>query len=447
MPSPFVTDNSTLPFPKSDRAPLPAGAVLQQHLTAAEYNQVCQSIIDVRAWFISGSYYGFLSSSTMPNVQMGLSGTVSAVWLSSSLHPYISTTSSSGLLTRKIALTPTGTNYWTGYWDKVLVDEQGVVVSGTIVTGAGGGYDTIASGANVALPTQTRLLFSDSALKVYNDAGGALTRVEHVSSSAVANTYSSIFEFTIDAYGHITNIAAGPGSPTYATVTAVSITSSAGIKTVDLEVTRNATLLTATASSGIKALDLEATRNLTVGGNASFVSLTGSGGGKFLDIEVTRNSTVANLTASAGVRVNHDLTVTRNFSGSGNTQLGWNISGSGFAVYVGASTTLADPVWFTPTLLNSWANYGTPYQDIAYTKDITGRVQLRGLAKNGTTATPVFQLPAGYRPAKDGIYPSFIAGTVSFLTVYSNGDIAGGAGNSSLSLEGISFYAETSGSS
>lgn len=263
---PFITDASRLPFPKADRVTLHAGAVLSQHLTAAEYNQVCQSIIDVRAWIISGSYYGFLSHSSMPNVQMGTSGTVGAVWISSSLHPYFTTTSSSGLQTRKIVLAPTGTNVWSGWWDQVLVDEQGIVVSGSTVGSGGGGGG---SSSTSSLDFLTRDLTA--------------SRDMYVSGNA----------------------------------SFISLTGSGGGKFLDLEISRNTSLAALTASAGIKTLlDFEATRNLTIGGNASFVSLTGSGGAKFLDVEATRNSilttvSMVTLTASAGIK-SVDVESTRN---------------------------------------------------------------------------------------------------------------------------------------
>ena len=342
----FITDNSPLPFPKTDRETLPENANPAQHLTASEWNVVCQDIIDIRAWFISGTYYGLVSQSSQPNTQMGLSGTVGAIWLSSSLHPYVSVTSSNGTVTRKIALAPTGTNIWTGLWQQVLVDEQGIVISGSLDGGGGGGggYETIASGSNVSLPQQTKIWFLPGGFNVIDDTVNSATAVAHASSSLSAGSIDSPTSITTDAYGHITAATAG-GSPTYANVNATNVTSSSGLKTVDLEATRNSTLVTVsattltassgikaldlestrnstlvtvsattlTASSGIKALDLEATRNATLV-TVSATTLTASSGIKALDLEATRNINGVNLTASAGIKTNLDLEATRNLT-------------------------------------------------------------------------------------------------------------------------------------
>lgn len=55
--------------------------------------------------------------------------------------------------------------------------------------------------------------------------------------------------------------------------------------------------------------------------------------------------------------------------------------------------------WKTPILVNSWANYGTPYNAIGYWKDSLGVVHLRGVLKDGVVNQIMFTLPIGYRPA------------------------------------------------
>lgn len=56
--------------------------------------------------------------------------------------------------------------------------------------------------------------------------------------------------------------------------------------------------------------------------------------------------------------------------------------------------------WQTPTLENSWVNYGTGYQSARFKKDMWNRVWVEGILKNGTTTdtTTIFTLPAGHRP-------------------------------------------------
>lgn len=57
--------------------------------------------------------------------------------------------------------------------------------------------------------------------------------------------------------------------------------------------------------------------------------------------------------------------------------------------------------WQIPTLQNGWGNYSNGYQTARYMKDNTGTVFIEGLVNSGTIngSTPIFTLPAGYRPA------------------------------------------------
>lgn len=54
--------------------------------------------------------------------------------------------------------------------------------------------------------------------------------------------------------------------------------------------------------------------------------------------------------------------------------------------------------WTTPTLQNSWVEYGTSWGTAGYYKDPSGTVYIRGLVKNGVMGNKIFQLPVGYRP-------------------------------------------------
>jgi hypothetical protein len=59
--------------------------------------------------------------------------------------------------------------------------------------------------------------------------------------------------------------------------------------------------------------------------------------------------------------------------------------------------------FIAPTLLNSWLDYGSSNDPTGYRGEAGGRVRIRGCVKSGTVGagTPVFQLPAAYRPAKN----------------------------------------------
>jgi hypothetical protein len=61
-----------------------------------------------------------------------------------------------------------------------------------------------------------------------------------------------------------------------------------------------------------------------------------------------------------------------------------------------------------PTPINGWANYGGGYPALSLCKDITGRINVEGLVRNGTSTagTPIGAIPAGYQPTEHRIVPS-----------------------------------------
>ena len=101
-------------------------------------------------------------------------------------------------------------------------------------------------------------------------------------------------------------------------------------------------------------------------------------------------------------------------------------------------------VWQTPTLVNGWVNYGSPYTSAGYTKDSNGVVHLRGLVKSGatTTGTVIFTLPAGYRPTSDWIFALVANDLLGQCRVDTSGNVKYWTGsNFWFSLDGISFAA------
>jgi hypothetical protein len=60
--------------------------------------------------------------------------------------------------------------------------------------------------------------------------------------------------------------------------------------------------------------------------------------------------------------------------------------------------TILQEAFIAPTLLNSWVNFGSGYQEVGYMKDSMGFVHIRGMIKSGTLSANIFILPAGYRP-------------------------------------------------
>jgi hypothetical protein len=99
--------------------------------------------------------------------------------------------------------------------------------------------------------------------------------------------------------------------------------------------------------------------------------------------------------------------------------------------------------WTAPTLLNSWVNYGSGFQDCQYRR-VGDMVQVRGLIKSGTIAV-IFNLPAGFRPPAFAIFQQECNPTKSCrIDVYGNGNVTlvaydAGGGNGYVSLDGISF--------
>lgn len=100
----------------------------------------------------------------------------------------------------------------------------------------------------------------------------------------------------------------------------------------------------------------------------------------------------------------------------------------------------------TPTLLNSWVNYGGEYENAGYWKDKNGVVHLHGVIKDGITTfnTFIFQLPTKYRPEKREIFvaPSGSSGMCQIYILPSgNVSLGNGADTTYISLSGITFKA------
>ena len=108
--------------------------------------------------------------------------------------------------------------------------------------------------------------------------------------------------------------------------------------------------------------------------------------------------------------------------------------------------------WITPVLLNSWEQYGNPWDTAQYLRTNDGFVHIKGLIRNGTVAngTDLFQLPEGYRPQSNLVFiggtrdPGLQHATAARIDVWSDGFVKsyGDANTDWLSLSGIHFYAE-----
>lgn len=108
--------------------------------------------------------------------------------------------------------------------------------------------------------------------------------------------------------------------------------------------------------------------------------------------------------------------------------------------------------WQNAVLSNSWENWGDTFAQVAFRKDQTGRVNLRGVlrgpANSGTaTALQILTLPTGYRPTNTLVFWTNDSSTTGLrIDVYASGivEIVGTAlANVNFpSLDGISFHTD-----
>ena len=84
-----------------------------------------------------------------------------------------------------------------------------------------------------------------------------------------------------------------------------------------------------------------------------------------------------------------------------------------------------NPAWIAPTMGNGWVDYGAGWYGAGYRKLRNGNVELRGLIKNGTTATTVFTLPVGYRPVNGSLlFPVIGGNAIGRVDVATNGNVS-----------------------
>jgi hypothetical protein len=81
--------------------------------------------------------------------------------------------------------------------------------------------------------------------------------------------------------------------------------------------------------------------------------------------------------------------------------------------------------WQSPTLLNSWANYGSPYPTVGYRMTPVG-VQMRGAIKDGTISSGVLVMtfPSGYRPTGKFVKHVVSNGYPIIVEILSNGNLS-----------------------
>jgi hypothetical protein len=121
----------------------------------------------------------------------------------------------------------------------------------------------------------------------------------------------------------------------------------------------------------------------------------------------------------------------------------WQWDTKVLAVYNGATWDEVQAVtpWTAPTFLNSWTNFGAPYNLAKYRK-VGDMVQLRGLIAGGTvgTGTPFFLLPTGFRPPAASVHVVVSNNLFGRINVNADGNCVVEVGNNAfVSLDGINF--------
>lgn len=115
------------------------------------------------------------------------------------------------------------------------------------------------------------------------------------------------------------------------------------------------------------------------------------------------------------------------------------------------TVAVPDVAWIAPTLVNTWANYGTGFPEAGYRIDSTGLVRVKGLLKDGdaTSGTILFTLPVGYRPAERIQFGGVSATTPGTtwadcrIDAHTGGEVTiVNGGNVFLSLAQVQFYAK-----
>lgn len=82
--------------------------------------------------------------------------------------------------------------------------------------------------------------------------------------------------------------------------------------------------------------------------------------------------------------------------------------------------------WQTPTLLNSWVNYGFEWQQARFRRE-GNTVHIEGMIKSGTTtpSTVLFVLPDEYRPQNSLYFPCAISGGAGLISITASGQVRG----------------------
>lgn len=95
-----------------------------------------------------------------------------------------------------------------------------------------------------------------------------------------------------------------------------------------------------------------------------------------------------------------------------------------------------------PAFQNSWTQYGVGVATLAFRKDASGFVHIRGVARNGTFNATIFTLPTGYTPDGMEVFQGRSeTGGSARININTDGTVVSATGTGNwVSLSGITFY-------
>jgi hypothetical protein len=93
-----------------------------------------------------------------------------------------------------------------------------------------------------------------------------------------------------------------------------------------------------------------------------------------------------------------------------------------------------------PAFQNGWGHYGGGWESVAFRKDSSGTVHLRGLGLGALNVT-IFTLPVGFRPPANLIFVVDATAAMGRLNVYADGTMTCSVGTPTgyLSFSGVTF--------
>lgn len=104
------------------------------------------------------------------------------------------------------------------------------------------------------------------------------------------------------------------------------------------------------------------------------------------------------------------------------------------------NTFIQEPWNTVSSFLNGWLAYDTANAP-KYRKTSIGEVKLKGIVKSGTINANIFELPVGYRPLTDKLFPVVTNGTIGYVRVTVNGAVFCQLGNNAyVDFSPISFF-------